>query len=504
MMGKPAVTPFLEARGIYKRFPGVLALNNVNATFFSGEVVAVVGENGAGKSTLMKILAGIYHPDEGEVLLEGKGVKIPTVSRATELGIAFIHQELNLSDNLSIAANIFLGREPRMLKPLNFINRKAINQKTCEMLEQLQMDCAPEMMVRELSIGHQQMVEIAKALSQNARMIIMDEPTSSLTSHETDRLFELIRSLKARGVCIVYISHRLVEVDQIADRVIVLRDGQNSGELERSAIDHDRMVSLMVGRELTEFYQHRAHKMGEPRLEVSGLVIPGRSPEPISFTLHAGEVVGMAGLVGAGRTELAQAIFGIQPPLSGTIKVDGELVRIKRPSDAIDMGIILVPEDRRTHGLILEFAVRHNIALSSLKRYQRAKFIREKEVTRLARTMVDELNVKTTSIESETAMLSGGNQQKVVLAKWISLRPKVLLLDEPTRGVDVMSKSEIYQLIEKMASQGIAVLVVSSDLEEILRISDRVLVMHEGKLAGELQRRQLSEEAVMNLATGRE
>ena len=278
MMDKTSVTPFLEARGIYKRFPGVLALNNVNATFFSGEVVAVVGENGAGKSTLMKILAGIYHPDEGEVLLEGKGVKIPTVSRATELGIAFIHQELNLSDNLSIAANIFLGREPRMLKPLNFINRKAINQKTCEMLEQLQMDCAPEMMVRELSIGHQQMVEIAKALSQNARMIIMDEPTSSLTSHETDRLFELIRSLKARGVCIVYISHRLVEVDQIADRVIVLRDGQNSGELERSAIDHDRMVSLMVGRELTEFYQHRAHKMGEPRLEVSGLVIPGAFP----------------------------------------------------------------------------------------------------------------------------------------------------------------------------------------------------------------------------------
>jgi ribose transport system ATP-binding protein len=504
MMGKPAVTPFLEARGIYKRFPGVLALNNVNATFFSGEVVAVVGENGAGKSTLMKILAGIYHPDEGEVLLEGKGVKIPTVSRATELGIAFIHQELNLSDNLSIAANIFLGREPRMLKPLNFINRKAINRKTREMLERLKMDCSPAMMVRELSIGHQQMVEIAKALSQNARMIIMDEPTSSLTQHETDRLFELIRTLKARGVCIVYISHRLVEVEQIADRVIVLRDGQNSGELQRAEIDHDRMVSLMVGRALTEFYQHKAHKMGEPRLEVSNLVVPGRSREPISFTLHAGEVVGMAGLVGAGRTELAQAIFGIRAPLSGTIKVDGQLVRIKKPSDAIDTGIILVPEDRRTHGLILEFAVRHNIALSSLKRYQRAKFIREKEVTRLARTMVDELNVKTTSIESETAMLSGGNQQKVVLAKWISLRPKVLLLDEPTRGVDVMSKSEIYQLIEKMASQGIAVLVVSSDLEEILRISDRVLVMHEGKLAGELQRRQLSEEAVMNLATGRE
>lgn len=498
------MTPFLEAQGIYKRFPGVLALNNVNATFFSGEVVAVVGENGAGKSTLMKILAGIYHPDEGEILLEGEGIKIPTVSRATELGIAFIHQELNLSDNLSIAANIFLGREPRVLKPLNFINRRVINQKTRELLERLEMDCAPDTMVRELSIGHQQMVEIAKALSQNARMIIMDEPTSSLTQHEADRLFELIQTLKARDVCIVYISHRLVEVDHIADRVIVLRDGQNSGELERGEIDHDRMVSLMVGRELTEFYQHKAHKMGQPRLEVSKLVIQGGPPEPISFTLHAGEVVGMAGLVGAGRTELAQAIFGIHAPLSGAVKVDGELVRIKKPSDAIDAGVILVPEDRRTHGLILEFAVRHNIALSSLKRYQRAKFIRDKELTRLAQTMVDELNVKTTSIESETAMLSGGNQQKVVLAKWISLHPKVLLLDEPTRGVDVKSKSEIYRLIEKMVAQGIAVLVISSDLEEILRISDRVLVMHEGKLAGQLQRNQLSEEAVMNLATGRQ
>ena len=366
------------------------------------------------------------------------------------------------------------------------------------------MDCAPDTMVRELSIGHQQMVEIAKALSQNARMIIMDEPTSSLTQHEADRLFELIQTLKARDVCIVYISHRLVEVDHIADRVIVLRDGQNSGELERGEIDHDRMVSLMVGRELTEFYQHKARKMGQPRLEVSKLVIQGGPPEPISFTLHAGEVVGMAGLVGAGRTELAQAIFGIHAPLSGAVKVDGELVRIKKPSDAIDAGVILVPEDRRTHGLILEFAVRHNIALSSLKRYQRAKFIRDKELTRLAQTMVDELNVKTTSIESETAMLSGGNQQKVVLAKWISLHPKVLLLDEPTRGVDVKSKSEIYRLIEKMVAQGIAVLVISSDLEEILRISDRVLVMHEGKLAGQLQRNQLSEEAVMNLATGRQ
>ena len=496
------VKPFLEATGIHKRFPGVHALNNVNATFSLGEVVAVIGENGAGKSTLMKVIAGVHPPDAGTIQLEGEPVAIPTVSKATELGIAFIHQELNLSDNLSVGTNIFLGREPRKFGRLGIIDRKTIQRNTRDILDQLEMDCDPETTVRELSIGHQQMVEIAKALSQNARMIIMDEPTSSLTQHETDCLFDLIRSLKSQGVCIVYISHRLMEVGQIADRVIVLRDGENSGELAHDEIDHERMVSLMVGRSLTRFYQRRERQIGAPVLEVSDLVAPGLSGHPINFTLRAGEVVGMAGLVGAGRTELAQAIFGAEGAISGIIKVDGDIVEVKEPRDAINAGIALVPEDRRDYGLITEFAVRDNISLSALDQYQTGKFVRRKEVADLAREAVNEFNVKTTSIENEVGLLSGGNQQKVALARWISLKPKVLLLDEPTRGIDVGSKSEIYQLIERLADQGVAILAISSDLEEILRISDRVLVMHDGALAGELGREALSEETVMALATG--
>jgi len=504
---------FLEARNIHKYFPGVHAVNDVSAIFRAGEVVAVIGENGAGKSTLMKVLAGVHSPDSGEILLEGEPVTIPNVAKATALGIAFIHQELNLSDNLSIGANIFLGREPRKFPPLNLIDHKAIYSRTQHILDQLSLDISPDTTVRNLSIGQQQMVEIAKALSQDARLIIMDEPTSSLTQHETDHLFELIRTLKSRGVCIVYISHRLLEVRAIADRVIVLRDGKNSGELAYDEIDHDRMVSLMVGRELTTFYQHGKHQTGKPLLEVHELVVPAVagngstqrrfSGEPISFALHAGEVVGMAGLVGAGRTELAETIFGIRRASSGWIMVNGKKTLVKKPQDAIDAGIVLVPEDRREHGLINEFSVQYNIVLAGLNRYQTGGFMKKRDITAVAAGMVDQLNVKTTGLNTEVGMLSGGNQQKVVLGKWISLKPQILLLDEPTRGVDVISKSEIYGLIQQMAADGVAILAISSDLEEILHISDRVLVMHEGKLVGELGREELSEEAVMMLATGK-
>ena len=505
--------PFLEARNIHKYFPGVHAVNNVNATFGVGEVVAVIGENGAGKSTLMKVLAGVHLPDSGDLLLEGEPVTIPNVAKATALGIAFIHQELNLSDNLSIGANIFLGRELRKFPPLNLIDHQAIYNRTQHILDRLSLDISPDTTVRNLSIGQQQLVEIGKALSQDARLIIMDEPTSSLTQHETDRLFELIRTLKSSGVCIVYISHRLLEIDAIADRVIVLRDGQNSGELAHDEIDHNRMVSLMVGRELTAFYQHGIHQTGKPMLEVRELVVPAVagndgtqhrfSGEPISFTLHAGEVVGMAGLVGAGRTELAETIFGIRRASSGWIMVNGKKTLVKTPQDAIDAGIVLVPEDRRAHGLITEFSVQYNIALAGLNRYQVGGFMKKREITSVAADMVDQLNVKTTGLNTEAGMLSGGNQQKVVLGKWISLKPQILLLDEPTRGVDVISKSEIYGLIQQMAADGVAILAISSDLEEILHISDRVLVMHEGKIAGELGREELNEEAVMMLATGK-
>jgi len=494
--------PLLTARGIHKHFPGVHAVNNVDATFRLGEVVAVIGENGAGKSTLMRIIAGVDQPDAGEIQLEGQPVTIPSVSQATDLGIAFIHQELNLADNLSIAANIFLGREPKRFRPFNLIDFPTITRQTEGILSRLSLDLSPHRLVGDLSIGQQQMIEIGKALSQSARLIIMDEPTSSLTHHETRRLFSLIRELKGQGVCIVYISHRLMEVNEIADRVIVLRDGQNSGELQKDEIEHSRMVALMVGRDSTDFYQPQTRKTGAVRLQVENLVVPGLSNQPISLSLRGGEVVGMAGLVGAGRTELAESIFGIRQPVSGSISVDDQQIRINSPKDAIQAGIFLVPEDRRLHGLITAFTIRDNIALPGLDRYQMVGFIQRKTIEGVAEKMVEELSIKTTSINQELGLLSGGNQQKVAIGKWFSLQPKVLLLDEPTRGVDVMSKSEIYQLIDQLAEMGIAILAISSDLEEVLRISDRVLVMHKGILAGQLNRDQLTEETIMHLATG--
>ena len=497
-------SPLLEARKIHKWFPGVHAVNAVDIMFHASEVIAVIGENGAGKSTLMRIIAGVYQPDAGEVYVDGKMVPIPSVARATDLGIAFIHQELNLANNLSISANIYLGREPCKFKPFNFIDSQQITTQTEEILSQLSLNLSPSTLVENLSIGQQQMVEIGKALSQKARLIIMDEPTSSLTQHETNRLFELIRTLKSSGVCIVYISHRLAEVSQIADRVLVLRDGKNSGELAREEITHNQMVSLMVGRELTQYQQRQVQRTHKPMLEVCDLVIPKPITAPISFTIHSGEVVGMFGLVGAGRTELAEAIFGIREIISGTIKVNSKEVELGTPRQAIEAGVAMVPEDRRTHGLIVESNVCDNITLPALNYYQWAKFVHKKETERVTKQMVEDLNVRTTNIFNDVGMLSGGNQQKVVLAKWLSLSPQVLLLDEPTRGVDVMSKSEIYQLIEKMASQEVAILMISSDLEEILRISDRVLVMHEGKLTGELQQDELNEETIMQFATGKQ
>ena len=495
-------SPLLEARKIHKWFPGVHAVNAVDITFHASEIIAVIGENGAGKSTLMRIIAGVYQPDAGEVCVDGEVVTIPSVARATDLGIAFIHQELNLANNLSVSANIYLGREPRKFKPFNFIDSQQITTQTKEILSQLSLDLSPNTLVENLSIGQQQMV--GKALSQKARLIIMDEPTSSLTQYETNRLFELIRTLKSSGVCIVYISHRLAEVSQIADRVLVLRDGKNSGELAREEITHNRMVSFMVGRELPQYQQRQVQRTHKPMLEVCDLVIPELTAAPISFTIHSGEVVGMFGLVGAGRTELAEAIFGIRETISGTIKVNSKEVDLGTPRQAIEAGVAMVPEDRRIHGLIVGSNVCDNITLPSLNCYQWAKFIREKEIERVTKQMVEDLNVRTTNIFNDVGMLSGGNQQKVVLAKWLSLSPQVLLLDEPTRGVDVISKSEIYQLIEKMVSQEVAILMISSDLEEILRISDRVLVMHEGELTGEIQREELSEEAIMQLATGKQ
>jgi len=493
--------PLLEARQISKTFPGVQALQDVGLRLGRGEVLAVVGENGAGKSTLMKILGGVYTPDSGTIHLDGKPVSIGDVDKAQKLGIVLIHQELNLAENLDIAGNIFLGREPTWGGPLGIIRRRIASDAE-PILRRLGLDRSPRTRVADLPIGQQQLVEIARALSLKSRVIIMDEPTSSLTQRETDRLYEVIADLKRDGISVVYISHRLKEIEMIADRVTVLRDGRNAGELERGEIRHEAMVRLMVGRALKQFFQrNRAEVAPNTVLDIRGLRWAD-GQQPISFELRAGEIVGMAGLIGAGRTELAETIFGIRKRLAGDVRIDGRPLRVRRPREAIAAGVYLVPEDRRSQGLILADSVRGNISLPSLQRLQRFHLVAGRRENALAEGQRTRLNIRTPDVGKSVGLLSGGNQQKVVLGKWLGRNPRVLILDEPTRGVDVGAKAEIYALMDELAKSGVAVLMISSDLEEILGMSDRVLVMHEGHLAGELSRAELSEEAVMRLATG--
>ncbi|OHD21917.1 MAG: D-xylose ABC transporter ATP-binding protein [Spirochaetes bacterium RBG_16_67_19] len=491
----------LEMRGITKYFPGIKALDQVDFDLERGEIQAVIGENGAGKSTLMKVLGGIHLPEMGTIRLDGREVVIDSVQTANKLGISFVHQELNLSDNLDIATNLFLGREPRD-GFLQLIDRKKLYRDTEEVLQRIDLHCSPRLLVRDLTIGGQQMIEIAKALSIAAKILIMDEPTSSLSCSESERLFRVIRELRSQGVSIIYISHRLGEVKEVADRATVLRDGRVSGHLAKEEISQERLVKLMVGRDIEKFYHHEHEASRKPVFEVRDLVVPEHPKERISFTIHEGEIVVLAGLVGAGRTELAHALFGIVKPLGGQILLDERPIRIGSPQDAMRAGIILVPEDRKLHGLIMEMSVEANITLASLDRYQKMKVIRLDAARAVAREMVGKLDVRLRSIDQQVESLSGGNQQKVVLAKWLCLNPRVLLLDEPTRGIDVVAKEEIYRLMERLASQGVAILAISSEMQEVLGIGDRILVMHEGRICGELTKEQSSEEAVVHLATG--
>ena len=532
----------LEARSLSKYFPGVRALHNVSLMLNRGEVLAVIGENGAGKSTLMKILAGVQKPDSGEILLEGKPARIDSVRAAEHLGIALIHQELNLADNLDVASNIFLGREPQRF---GFVQRGQLYSSSARFLEQVGLDCSPRTLVSTLSLGRQQMVEIAKALSANARALIMDEPTSSLSQHETELLYHVVKELRSRDVSIVYISHRLGEVKELADRVVVLRDGENAGELSRDQVSHDAMVKLMVGRDLVINRWHRRGVASGIRPDVEGGILPPgpapkvpsafgvRTPAPpggtpgstsggmpdatalavralrtpanpgheLNFSLRAGEIVGIAGLVGAGRTELLRVLFGIDRALGGEIRMNNQRIQLRSPMDAIRAGLALVPENRKQQGVILEMAVGENTTLASLSRDARAGFRNPRREGEVARRMTKQLNVKTPSLNQFVQYLSGGNQQKVALAKWLALEPKVLLLDEPTRGIDVGAKQEIYRLMEELAARGVAILFVSSEMEEVLRMSDRTLVMCQGRISGELRLDELNEEAVMRLAT---
>jgi ribose transport system ATP-binding protein len=495
---------FLEVREVSKRFPGVQALDRVSLRVHRGEVLAVVGENGAGKSTLMKILAGIYQPDGGAVRLDGQPVTFDGVAAALRRGISLIHQELNLAENLSVADNLFLGREATWGGPLRLLDRRRMAPAVARLLARVGLSCSPGTRVGVLAPGQRQLVEIARALALDVRALIMDEPTSSLTQRETDRLLEVIADLKRSGEAVVYISHRLAEVRRVADRVAVLRDGRNAGELVGDGITHDAMVRLMVGRELQQFYrrEHRRAGGSPARLEVCDLRYVGGPAAPVSFAVCAGEIVGMAGLVGAGRTELAEALFGVRVATSGEVRLDGKAVTIRHPQEAVAAGLLLVPEDRRRHGLVLEDSVAHNLALPNLDRLSFLRWVAAGRERALARQTCERLRVRTPDVRQPVGLLSGGNQQKVVLGKWLVRGPRVLVLDEPTRGVDVGAKSEIYALMDRLAADGIAVLMISSDLEEVLGVSDRVLVLHEGRLAGELTRSQLSEEAVMRLATG--
>ncbi|OAI57477.1 D-ribose transporter ATP-binding protein [Verrucomicrobiaceae bacterium SCGC AG-212-N21] len=489
----------LCATGLSKRFPGVVALDDVSLSADKGEVVAVIGENGAGKSTLMKILAGIYAPDAGDIEFDGSKRAFSGVLEAQKAGIALIHQELNLADNLDVAGNVFLGREPSRR---GFIAKREMHEKTQVLLKRLGATFSASAPVASLSLGQQQMVEIAKALSLDAKLLIMDEPTSSLSTRETQTLFEVMRSLKEAGMSILYISHRLGEVKMLADRVVALRDGKNAGELSKQQISHDTMVRLMVGRDLSQVFAHQPQEKSWVVLDVHGLRTQAHPKEVIGFDLHRGEIVGLAGLVGSGRTELLRALFGVEPPLSGNVIVNGKPLEAQHPRDAIAAGLALVPEDRKALGVFLPESVSWNVALPAVERDAHGIFRNRAAERHHAERSRETLRIKTATLDTAVGTLSGGNQQKVALGKWLAMRPKVLLLDEPTRGIDVGAKREIYQLMEQLAGEGMAILFVSSEMEEVLAMSDRVLVMHEGGIAGELKRDELSEEAVMRLATG--
>ncbi len=489
----------LEVRGIVKRYPGVTALGGVSMSVSPGEVVALIGENGAGKSTLMKVLGGIVRQDEGEVRINGEPVQIDSVHRASEQGIALIHQELSTLDNLSVAANVFLGREPSRL---GLVDERRMREDTARILERLKLPIRPDANVARLSIAQRQMIEIAKALSLSAQVLIMDEPTSSLTLTETERLLEFVRELRDSGTAVIYISHRLAEVKQVADRVVALRDGQNAGELGREEIENDSMVRLMVGRDLDRV-SAAPHRAGsKTRLRVKDLKTSRYPTRTVSFEVAEGEIFCLAGLVGAGRSELVQSIFGTDPPVAGTVEVDGSTVSPGDPKAAIACGIGLVPEDRRGLGLLVDWSIQDNVTLPTLSRFAPNGLVRRSAEAVAASKQAEALHVKAPNVQVTAANLSGGNQQKVVLAKWLLGQPKVLILDEPTRGVDVGAKAEIYAIMRALTQDRIAVLMVSSDMEEVLAVSDRVGVMHEGDLTGILSREECSEEAIMQLAVG--
>ncbi|MCK8060735.1 MULTISPECIES: sugar ABC transporter ATP-binding protein [unclassified Fusibacter] len=487
----------LRMEGITKEFPGVKALDRVNLNVYKNRVMALLGENGAGKSTLMKILSGVYQKTEGELYLMGEPLEVSGPKDAMEKGIAIIHQELNLINELSIAENIFLGRFPQKHGKIDW---KALESKSEALLTKLNLKLNPKTLVKELSIGHQQMVEIAKALSFDARIIIMDEPTDALTDTESESLFDVIEELRAQGKSIVYISHRLPEIFKICDDVTVLRDGQFINESKVSEIDEDKLIELMVGRKLEEQYPYLDSTSNEVIFEVEKL--SNRFVQDISFTLNRGEILGIAGLMGAGRTELAKSIYGAIKNDTCNLRLNDRKVNIVDEASALKEGIAYVSEDRKKDGLVLSLSVKKNMSLSSLSKYSNFMHIKKSSETKMADTFKEQMQIKTPSLDQIVKHLSGGNQQKVSIAKALSCDPKVLILDEPTRGVDVGAKKEIYELMNSFKEDGMGIIMISSEIPEILGICDRVLVMHEGKVAGILSRSEATQESIMRLAIG--
>lgn len=494
------MTPLIEMRNIEKHFPGVHALRDVHFDLRPGEVHALMGENGAGKSTLMKILSGIYPRDGGRVLLSGQEVSFADPGAAQDAGVGIIHQELSLMNDLNVAQNIFIGREPRRFGMI--IDDRAMIRQAEALFQSMRVRIDPEAMVHRLSIARQQMVEIAKALSFRSKVLVMDEPTAALNDREIGELFAIIRKLRAEGTGIIYISHKMDEIRQISDRVTVMRDGQTIGTRQTAETTLDEVITMMVGRELARDHVAIPDLGKSPvALEVRGLS-RGREIRDVSFSLRQGEILGFAGLMGAGRTEVARAIFGADPLEAGEIHVHGKRVRIRTPSDAVRAGIGYLSEDRKHFGLALPMSVRDNIALTSLARFTRAGGVLDDgAMVRTARAHIAQLNIRTPSDQQEVRLLSGGNQQKIVIAKWLLRDCDVLIFDEPTRGIDVGAKSEIYKLLNRLASEGRAIIVISSELPEILRLSHRIAVMCEGRLTGFLPGGTATQQQIMELAT---
>ncbi|MGO4355071.1 sugar ABC transporter ATP-binding protein [Rhizobium sp. RAF36] len=495
--------PFLSLLGIGKTYPGVVALDGFSMHVSPGEVIGLVGENGAGKSTLMKILGGVVKPDRGTILIDAEERSALSVDSSLGSGIAFVHQELNLFDNLDVAANIFLGREPLRGGPLKLVDRRRLRAMVAPLLKRVGANFSADTPVASLSLAQQQMVEIAKALSINARLVILDEPTSSLPLAETEKLLSVISALKADGISVIFISHRLQEVERVADRVVVLRDGTLAGTLAKGEINHDQMVKLMIGRALTARDAEPQRAPGKIALKTTDIRSAAYPARTVNLEIRYGEILGLAGLVGSGRTELARILFGIDRSYGGTTEMDGREIRLTSATKAVEAGIFLVPEDRKLSGILLDLPIAQNISLPNLPAYSKNFMVSSKRETTGAEVQRKRLGIKAPSVSTRTGTLSGGNQQKVVLAKWLAMNPKVMIFDEPTRGIDIGAKNEIYMLMRKLADAGVAILMISSDMEEVIGVSDRIAVMHEGQISGILEKQDFTQENVLLLAVGK-